>query len=44
MDKLLNEIKETKPTILSAVPRLYENIYKKIKLQVTKTNFIVSFF
>ena len=44
MDKLLNEIKETKPTILSAVPRLYENIYKKIKLQVTKTNFMVSFF
>ena len=43
-DKLLNEIKETKPTILSAVPRLYENIFKKIKLQVTKTNFIISFF
>ena len=44
MDKLLNEIKETKPTILSAVPRLYENIFKKIKLQITKSNFIVSFF
>jgi long-chain acyl-CoA synthetase len=44
MDKLLNEIKETKPTILSAVPRLYENIFKKIKLQITQSNFIVSFF
>ena len=44
MDKLLNEIKETRPTILSAVPRLYENIFKKIKLQITKSNFIVSFF
>ncbi len=44
MDKLLNEIKEIKPTILSAVPRLYENIFKKIKLQITKSNFVVSFF
>ena len=44
MDKLLNEIKEIKPTILSAVPRLYENIFKKIKLQITKSNFIISFF
>ena len=44
MDKLLNEIKEIKPTILSAVPRLYENIFKKIKLQVKNSNVIVSFF
>ena len=32
-DKLLTEIKEVKPTILSAVPRLYENIFKKIDLK-----------
>ena len=44
MDKLLKEIKEIKPTILSAVPRLYENIFKKIKLQINKSNFIISFF
>ncbi len=44
MDKLLNEIKEVKPTILSAVPRLYENIFKKIKLQINKSNFVISFF
>ena len=44
MDKLLNEIKEIKPTILSAVPRLYENIFKKIKLQIKNSNFFVSFF
>ena len=28
IDKLFLEIKEVKPTIFSAVPRLYENIYK----------------
>lgn len=37
LDKLLTEIKEVKPTIFSAVPRLYDNIYKKIKLKVFKT-------
>ena len=44
MDKLLNEIKEIKPTILSAVPRLYENIFKKIKLQINQSNLVISFF
>ena len=42
-DKLLTEIKEVKPTILSAVPRLYENIFTKIKSQVKKSNFIISY-
>ncbi len=42
-DKLLSEMKEVKPTILSAVPRLYENIFKKIKFQINKTNFLVSY-
>jgi len=37
LDKLLSEIKEVKPTIFSAVPRLYENIYKKIKFKIFKT-------
>ena len=37
LDKLLSEINEVKPTIFSAVPRLYENIYKKIKFKIFKT-------
>ena len=37
LDKLLTEIKEVKPTIFSAVPRLYENIYKKIKFKIYKS-------
>ena len=39
LDKLLTEIKEVKPTIFSAVPRLYENIYKKIKFKIYKSRF-----
>ena len=42
-DKLLTEIKEVKPTILSAVPRLYENIFKKIRSQIKKSNFLISY-
>ncbi len=44
MDKLLTEIKEVKPTIFSAVPRLYENIFKKIRSQIKQSNFLISFF
>ncbi len=36
LDKLMSEIEEVKPTIVSAVPRLYENIYKKIKIRLIK--------
>ena len=43
-EKLFNEIKETRPTILSAVPRLYEGIFKKLKAQYKKENFVISFF
>jgi len=43
MEKLLSEIKEVQPTIFSAVPRLYENIFKKIKSQIVNSNFIFSF-
>ena len=42
-EKLLSEIKEVQPTILSAVPRLYESIYKKIKSQIRSSNKLVSF-
>ena len=44
IDKVIYEIKETKPTIVSAVPRLYENIYKKIKSQINKSNLLISYF
>ena len=44
LDKLLAEIKESKPTILSAVPRLYEGIFKKINLQVKTSGKLISFF
>lgn len=40
LDKLMNEIKEIKPTIFSAVPRLFENIFKKIKSQINKVGFL----
>ncbi len=42
LDKLLLEIKEVKPTIFSAVPRLYENIYKKIKSKIKNTKGFIS--
>ena len=38
-EKLLTEIKEVSPTILSAVPRLYENIFKKLNLKLKKQTF-----
>ena len=34
LDKLMKEIKEVKPSIFSGVPRLFENIFKKIKGQI----------
>ena len=34
LDRLMKEIKEVRPTIFSGVPRLYENIFKKIKGQI----------
>ncbi len=43
IDKLLTEIKEVKPTIFSAVPRLYENIFKKIKGRIKSSGKIESF-
>ena len=39
LDKLMNEVKEIKPTIFSGVPRLFENIFKKIKSQINKVGF-----
>jgi len=44
LDKLLSEIKDVKPTIFSAVPRLYENIHKKIKLKFSSSRNIFLIF
>ena len=38
------EIKEVKPTIFSGVPRLFENIYKKIKTNLAKRFYLNSSF
>ena len=38
-EKILSEIKEVKPTILSPVARLYENIFKKINLKLIRQIF-----
>ena len=33
LDKLMNEVKEIRPTIFSGVPRLFENILKKSRVR-----------
>ncbi len=43
LEKLMQEIKEIKPTIFSGVPRLFENIFKKIKGQINKSSVFKSF-
>ena len=37
LERLLLNIKEAKPTIMTAVPRFYNNFYNKIKLNTKKT-------
>ena len=41
LDKLFTNIKEVNPTIISAVPRLYETIYKKILNSILKKNILI---
>ncbi len=36
IEKLLDNISEAKPTIMTAVPRFYQNLYNKINLNVKK--------
>lgn len=43
LEKLMQEIKEVKPTIFSGVPRLFENIFKKVKGQIKNSSPIKSF-
>jgi long-chain acyl-CoA synthetase len=37
IEKLLDNISESKPTIMTAVPRFYQNLYNKIKINMKKT-------
>ena len=41
MENILSDFKEVNPTIVTAVPRFYENIYKKIYLNIKKSNKIL---
>ena len=36
IEKLLDNISEAKPTIMTAVPRFYQNLYNKIKMNMKK--------
>ena len=36
IEKLLDNISESKPTIMTAVPRFYQNLYNKINLNMKK--------
>ena len=44
MENILSDFKEVNPTIVTAVPRFYENIYKKIYLNIKKSNKIFQSF
>ena len=37
IEKLLENISQAKPTIMTAVPRFYQNLYNKINLNIKKT-------
>ena len=43
LDKINKNFLEVKPTIMTAVPRLYENIYKKILRKIQNSNFLIKF-
>ena len=36
IEKLLENISEAKPTIMTAVPRFYQNLYNKININLKK--------
>jgi long-chain acyl-CoA synthetase len=38
IEKLLDNISESQPTIMTAVPRFYQNLYNKINISIKKTN------
>ena len=44
LEKLLVNLKESAPTIMTAVPRFYNNFYNKIQIQVNKESKIKKFF
>ena len=44
LEKINKNFIEVKPTFVTAVPRLYENIYKKIKFKIENSGPIVKYF
>ena len=44
LDKINKNFLEIKPSIMTAVPRLYENIYKKIFRKIQNSNFLIKFY
>jgi long-chain acyl-CoA synthetase len=44
LEKLLVNLKESAPTIMTAVPRFYNNFYNKIQIQLNKESKIKKFF
>ena len=43
LDKVNLNLIEVKPTLVTAVPRFYENIFKKINLKFSKSNILLNF-
>lgn len=44
MENIMTDFKEINPTLITAVPRFYESIYKKIYLNIKKSNLVIKYF
>ncbi len=41
IEKVINNLTEIKPTMMTAVPRFYENVYRKLVSKFLKSNFLI---